>query len=386
MIFYALIYLTARLLPAQSRESDTNPMANNPDAIAGGRKLYDQTCQACHGGEARGDRGPALTGSFSRGNEDGDLFRNIKNGIAGSGMPSFSSLTADQIWQVPSYLRSLRRVQLAKSPDESVPGDPTAGEPIFYGKAACSACHQVNGKGGIVAPDLSSSRKSSAESLRLKIVDPNAGVRRGPAAVVVKTSDGREIRGIRRAEDTYSLQIVEPSGNLLLLDKTQITDQRYEFKSLMPGDYSQRLTAPEIQNVVAYLKTLNGRNFAKTIQSEKLPGGLTYDRLKNSAAEPQNWLTYWGDYQGRHYSALKQINTSNVRQLQARWSAQLLGPSSLEATPLVVDGIMYTTGSPVHRGRLGRQNGSADLEISTPAEGNQSLPNQSLQSRCRGVG
>jgi len=77
-----------------------------------------------------------------------------------------------------------------------------------------------------------------------------------------------------------------------------------------------------------------------------LTPGLTFDRLRHSSAEPQNWLTYWGDYQGRHYSALKQINTSNVRQLQARWSAQLVGPSSLEATPLVVDGIMYTTGSP----------------------------------------
>jgi putative heme-binding domain-containing protein len=293
-------------------------MANNPDAVARGRRLYDQTCQACHGGEARGDRGPSLTGSFSHGNEDGDLFRNIRNGIAGSGMPAFASLTADQVWQLTSYLRSLNGT--AASPNESASGDPAVGETIFFGKASCSACHQVNGRGGIVGPDLSGSRKSSAEALRQKIVDPNAGTRRGPAVVVVKTSDGREVRGIRRAEDTYSLQLVEPSGNLLLLDKARITEERYEFKSLMPDDYSKRLTAAEIQNVVAYLKTLDGRDFAKTTQAD-LSGGLSYDRLRNSAAEPQNWLTYWGDYQGRHYSALKQINTSNVRQLQARWSA-----------------------------------------------------------------
>jgi mono/diheme cytochrome c family protein len=67
-------------LTAQTR-TDTNPMANDPDAVAQGRKLYDQACQACHGGEARGDRGPALTGSFSHGSQDGDLFRNIRNGI-----------------------------------------------------------------------------------------------------------------------------------------------------------------------------------------------------------------------------------------------------------------------------------------------------------------
>ena len=306
-------------------------------AASGAAGFYDQTCQACHGGEGRGDRGPALTGAFAHGSGDGDIFRNVRNGIAGSGMPAFSILTADQIWQLVSYIRSLSGATAAQ-PNEAVAGDAAAGEAIFFGKAACSACHQVNGRGGIVGPDLSAARRTSAQTLRLKIVEPNTDpepngrARRGPGVVVVKTDDGREIRGSRRAEDTYSLQMVDASGKLLLLDKAHVTDQRYEFKSLMPDDYAKRLTGAEIQNVVAYLKTLDGRNFAKTIQAD-IPGGLTYDRLQHSGAEPQNWLTYWGDYQGRHYSALKQINTSNVRQLQARWSAQLVGQSSLEATP-----------------------------------------------------
>src|ERR1700681_4082175 len=101
-------YMGSGILTAQDRASDTNPMADNPDAVAAGRRLYDQTCQACHGGEGRGDRGPALTtGTFPHGSEDDDIFRNIRNGIVGSGMPGFSILTADQIWQVVSYIRSL---------------------------------------------------------------------------------------------------------------------------------------------------------------------------------------------------------------------------------------------------------------------------------------
>jgi mono/diheme cytochrome c family protein len=140
-------------LSAQDR-NDINPMARNPDAAASGRRLYDQTCQACHGGEARGDRGPALTGAFSHGSEDGDLFRNIHDGITGSGMPAFASLTADQVWQLVSYLRSLNGTTAA-APNELASGDPAAGEATFFGKAACGACHQVNGRGGIVGPDLS---------------------------------------------------------------------------------------------------------------------------------------------------------------------------------------------------------------------------------------
>ena len=232
-----------------------------------------------------------------------------------------------------------------------VAGDPAAGEQLFYGKAACGSCHAVNAKGGLVGPDLSAAGRTSAATLRAKILNPDTDMnpgdrgRRAPSAVVVKTADGSELRGVLRIEDTFSLQMTDLSGKLHLLDKAHIQEERYEFKSLMPDDFAKRLSAPEIQNIVAYLKTLNGRDLAKTVRVD-VPGGLTFDRLRNSAAEPQNWLTYWGDYQGRHYSSLKQIDTVNVGQLQARWSAQLPGQSILEATPLVVDGIMYTSGSP----------------------------------------
>lgn len=73
---------------------------------------------------------------------------------------------------------------------------------------------------------------------------------------------------------------------------------------------------------------------------------LAFERLRNAAAEPQNWLTYWGDYQGRHYSGLKQITTANAAQLQMRWMVPMPGNSGLEVTPLVVDGIMYTSAQP----------------------------------------
>ena len=222
---------------------------------------------------------------------------------------------------------------------------PQSGEALFFGKAACASCHEVNGRGGIVGPDLSTAGRLSADALRQKIVDPSAnpnpGGRGGPSTMVARTKDGKEIRGIRRAEDTFSLLITDTSGKLLRLDKRDLASATVEQKSLMPADFAQRLSEPEIQSLVAYLRTQTARNL-----SADIPGGVTYDRLRNAAAEPQNWLTYWGDYQGRHYSALKQIDTTNVRELQARWAVQLPNNSLLEATPIVVDGIMYTSGAP----------------------------------------
>jgi len=70
---------------------------------------------------------------------------------------------------------------------------------------------------------------------------------------------------------------------------------------------------------------------------------VTFDRLLNSAKEPQNWLTYSGDYAGRRHSALDQINVTNVRSLTAKWVYQTGATGKLESTPLVVDGILYAT-------------------------------------------
>ena len=73
---------------------------------------------------------------------------------------------------------------------------------------------------------------------------------------------------------------------------------------------------------------------------------LSYERLLGSAREPQNWLTYGGDYSSHHYSPLTQITPRNVKNLNLAWVYQSAVAGSWEATPLVVDGIMYITQRP----------------------------------------
>lgn len=77
---------------------------------------------------------------------------------------------------------------------------------------------------------------------------------------------------------------------------------------------------------------------------------VTFDRLLNAASEPQNWLTYSGDFTGRRYSRLTSITPANVKNLQLEWVLQSMSPAELtqkhEASPLVVDGVMYTVQPP----------------------------------------
>jgi alcohol dehydrogenase (cytochrome c) len=351
ILLAALVSALPLLAQSDAPEHLKNPFSGSATAIKAGAALYAQSCQVCHGGEARGDRGPALTGRLSRGEKDGEVFLNIRNGIRGTQMPPFAQLTSDQLWRIVAYLRSLSSTSVRDTPMD---GDAGAGAQIFFGKAGCAGCHEVNGRGGVVGPDLSAAGRNSAEALQRKIVAPQESAasaparRRGPQRpqfLIAKTRDGREIRGVRRNEDTFSVQMVDASGQLHLFDKSKLAELRVEHGSLMPGDYGSRLSPAELQNVVAYLKSLNGRDLTKTSEAP-LSGGLTYERLRNADAEPHNWLMYWGNYQGTHFTRLNQITPANAKLLQAQWTIQLPGDQVLQTTPLVIDGVMYTTGPP----------------------------------------
>ena len=73
---------------------------------------------------------------------------------------------------------------------------------------------------------------------------------------------------------------------------------------------------------------------------------VTYDRILRAAEEPQNWLTYSGGYFSQRYSSLKQIDTSNVKNLEIKWILPNQVFGAWQASPLVVDGIMYLTMRP----------------------------------------
>ena len=73
----------------------------------------------------------------------------------------------------------------------------TTGEALFFGKAGCATCHEVNGRGGIVGPDLSGIGTRPADSLREKILNPGSS-----AASADDSARGFSIRRWRLAFST----------------------------------------------------------------------------------------------------------------------------------------------------------------------------------------
>lgn len=93
-----------------------NPYRDQPDAVAAGRRVFEDHCAHCHGADAEGTKKrPSLrTARVQQEATEGDLFWLLKNGSMGYGMPTWAKLGDPQIWQVVTYVRSLHQQQAAR--------------------------------------------------------------------------------------------------------------------------------------------------------------------------------------------------------------------------------------------------------------------------------
>ncbi len=82
------------------------------------------------------------------------------------------------------------------------------------------------------------------------------------------------------------------------------------------------------------------------VMAAEVDGG----RIIAADKEPQNWLSHGRTYGEQRFSPLAKITTANVGQLGLAWSHDIASRTArgVEATPIVVDGVMYTTGAWSH--------------------------------------
>jgi len=311
-----------------------NPVTQTAEA---GRTLFQKKCGSCHGENAKGGRAPDLTtGNWRHGGAEEDLIRNITQGIPGTQMPPFPMPRAEA-QAIITFLRS------GKATEEPVTGDAEAGEQLFFGRGQCSRCHMVGGRGGRLGPDLSQIRNERKPSeLRKAINSPDETLRETFDTVEVEFPDGKVLRGTARNQDTFSIQLMDEREKLHRLLKKDLKRVTRTQKSLMPP---ANLDSAKTDDLIAFLmkgpSTTTDADLASWKPAPDL--NVSFARMKNARQEPENWLTYWGDYEGTHYSRLDSITPANVKSLRSQWTFQY-GGSNVEATPIVVDGLMFVTG------------------------------------------
>lgn len=244
--------------------------AKKPAAMrnsSAGKSTFNSSCAACHGLDARGgDKAPNIATSpriqhFS----DAELSGIISNGVPGTGMPAFHSLSQKEIQGLVGYLRSLQ----GKGEARALPGNPAHGKEIFFGKGECANCHTVAGHGGFLGPDLTNhAATSSPAAIRDEIVKsrrvPTIGYRRA----ALTTSNGERLEGLVRNEDNFSVQLQTRDGSFHFFNKSQLQKLEYTDGSLMPSDYGTRLSESELNDLASYLMTTPDKSKAPTARKD----------------------------------------------------------------------------------------------------------------------
>jgi putative heme-binding domain-containing protein len=255
------VFFTARLAgrsqPPPPRPIVGNPAANNPhlgnaESIRSGMALYRTRCADCHGMDATGYRGPDLAALMSTDVSDERLFQTIRKGVPGTEMPS-SDDPDDDLLMIIAYLRKLGTA----APAEKTVGNVENGQRLFASQ--CASCHRVAGKGGRLGPDLTRVGVSrSRAALIREIRTPAEWVPPTFETVTVVTKDGQRVRGTKKNEDVFSIQVMDARERIQGYLKSNLQEVIYEKGSLMPPFAQARLSDGDLNDLVGYLTTLRG--------------------------------------------------------------------------------------------------------------------------------
>ena len=250
------------------RAQEKNPFSGDAKAAKVGESQFRANCAFCHGLGARGGgRGPDLTRAQKRhGNADADLFRTINEGVPGTAMPQNGAtqqgvgMTEEEIWQVISYIRSVQ----AKAPAQ-IPGNAAHGKELFHGSATCSTCHMIEGKGGRLGPDLSTTGSArSTDYLVESVRNPSRRLAQGISeamkefsqeyeTVTVVTAEGTKFMGVVLNQDHFTLQMMDTREQLHLFEKGKLRSLEKSRESLMPAYDQKMLSDKDLQDLIAYL-------------------------------------------------------------------------------------------------------------------------------------
>lgn len=243
------IVCAVSVLLTQTRPSHAqdNAPAGNP---AAGALLFERNCAVCHGIEGKGGRGPSLHRPvLARATTAEEIAGLITNGIPPE-MPDSSFLGDAPLADLAAYVYSLGRL-----PSVPAPGDPVKGRRLFE-QSGCMSCHIVKGEGNGYGPELTGiGVVRGTERLRQTLIDPRSTIPREFQFIEVVTPTGQKVRGVRRNEDTLSIQLQDAAGTFYSFQKSQLhAFARLRGETPMPS--FKALSKNQLDDLVAYLAQL----------------------------------------------------------------------------------------------------------------------------------
>ena len=245
--------LCAMVLQAAICQS-TQGQRNQPNP---GAQRFVEFCAGCHGADGSGgDKAPSLLHpSNTAAGSDADLIRVVRDGTTG-GMPPFAQIGDANIQAVIHYLRTLQGSArpTENTPELALPGDADVGGALYFGKAQCSTCHLMQGVGGFIAADLTTyGANRTPDAILLALTSPDAPLVPSSRVASITTREGKKLTGVLRNEDNFTVALQTEDGRYHLFSRNDLASVQYTNHSLMPRDYSSRLSPKELDDIVNFL-------------------------------------------------------------------------------------------------------------------------------------
>jgi putative heme-binding domain-containing protein len=155
----------------------------------------------------------------------------------------------------PAELQKVRQQVLTK-------GDPKRGKDLYLNSTvlACVNCHQMEGVGGAVGPDLTRAWDTqTVDKLLEAIVQPSKEIKEGYQSYKVTTADGQVFTGLRVSETGAEVVLRDAAGRDVRLAKADVEEMTPSKVSLMPDDVISQLSYDQFIDLLAFLKSRNAQ-------------------------------------------------------------------------------------------------------------------------------
>ncbi|MEQ9065272.1 MAG: c-type cytochrome, partial [Gimesia chilikensis] len=177
---------------------------------------------------------------------------NIRNQIKQSGSPELKQRLQKLVSGLPPRGKETQQ-QIAKhfQSHGSFKLSLENGKAVF--EKNCAVCHQLNGKGALVGPQLDGIGNRGLERLLEDVLDPNRAVDLNFRTSTVITDAGRVFTGLKRREEGAVIVFVDNQGKEFQIAKDEIEEQKQSPLSLMPANLLEILTPQQLHDLLAYL-------------------------------------------------------------------------------------------------------------------------------------
>jgi uncharacterized repeat protein (TIGR03806 family) len=141
----------------------------------------------------------------------------------------------------------------------AVPGSTDRGRDLFFKNSTvlCQNCHQINGKGRVVGPDLTHiGKKYNKGQILENLLDPSKVIEQKYVAYVIQTNDGKSRTGVVLERTRDWVTVADAQGNSEKIQLKNVEAFEPQRKSLMPDSLLRDLTSEQAADLLAFLESL----------------------------------------------------------------------------------------------------------------------------------